>query len=431
MRAKLNKSKTIVEVVKDGLCTGCGTCVGLCPVDAIELVIDHKKGIYVPQLDEERCNRCGLCFEVCPGHSVDFKRLNLQIFGKEPEDILVGNYLDCYIGHATDYYIRYNSSSGGLVTALLIYALQEGIIDGALVTRMRKDKPLEPEPFVARTREEIAAAARSKYCPVPANTGLKKILGSDAKFAVVGLPCHLHGVRKAEMAVPKLAAGIVLHIGIFCGTTKNFLATEFQLRRMGISTREVANLDYRGMGWPGYMTVKLKNGQRKFAELYNYYDNKFCSFVPWRCTVCTDQTAELADVSFGDAWLPRVKETDRIGSSIIVSRNKTGDDLLKQAATKTIIELRLIRTEQVIASQRGLLEKKKNSRARLKMSRWFGRKVPALNTRLLPPSPWSYLYSGLLYSEVLLASKRYLWWLLSIYCPLLSFAGRLRSKLRF
>ena len=189
---------TIESVVNDELCTGCGTCVGICPLSAVAIVKNNSKGIYLPQLDNERCNQCGICLDACPGHSVDFQQLNLDIFGKEPEDILLGNYLNCYVGHATDYEIRYNSASGGLVTALLIFALEEGLIDGALVTKMSEQNPLEPQPFIARTKEQIISAAKSKYCPVPANIALKEILKEDGKFAVVGLPCHVHGIRKAE-----------------------------------------------------------------------------------------------------------------------------------------------------------------------------------------------------------------------------------------
>jgi len=29
--------KTISKVVESGLCTGCGTCVGICPEDAIQM----------------------------------------------------------------------------------------------------------------------------------------------------------------------------------------------------------------------------------------------------------------------------------------------------------------------------------------------------------------------------------------------------------
>lgn len=53
-----------------------------------------------------------------------------------------------------------------MVSALLIFALEQGIIDGALVTKMSENNPLEPQPFIARTREEIISAAKSKYCPV-------------------------------------------------------------------------------------------------------------------------------------------------------------------------------------------------------------------------------------------------------------------------
>ncbi len=202
---------TISSVVEDNLCTGCGTCIALCPNDAIEMVIDEKKGVYVPKLDGRKCNNCGICMKVCPGHEVDFKGLNLEIFGKEPEDILIGNYLNCYVGHATDYDIRYNSASGGLVTALLIFALEEGLIDGALVTRMKKDKPLEPEPFIARTREEIIEARGSKYCPVPANVALREILEANEgeRFAVVGLPCHIHGMRRAQRVDARLKERVV------------------------------------------------------------------------------------------------------------------------------------------------------------------------------------------------------------------------------
>ena len=88
----MTDNNTISSVVKDELCTGCGTCVALCPVNAI-MIINEKKGIYIPELDDEKCNNCGICLKVCPGHEVNFKELNREIFGKEPEDILIGGRL--------------------------------------------------------------------------------------------------------------------------------------------------------------------------------------------------------------------------------------------------------------------------------------------------------------------------------------------------
>ena len=384
-------TQSIKSVVKDELCTGCGTCVGVCPNNAVEMVIDHRKGIYIPQLDEERCNNCGICYQVCPGHSVDFRELNQDIFGKEPDDILLGNYFNCYTGHATDYDIRYNSSSGGLVTTLLIYALEEGIIDGALVTRMKRDNPLEPEPFIARTREEIIEASKSKYCPVPANIALKEILESKKgeKFAVVGLPCHLHGIRKAEQVNKKLKERIVLHLGIFCNHAPNFWGTELLLKRMKVKKEEVIKLDYRGEGWPGCMKISRKGGELLLLlpDYWSFVGSEF--FTPARCLMCCDQASELADISFGDAWLPELN-SDKVGKSVIVSRTTIGEQLLEKARDKNLIELNRVTVTEVKQSQMmSLYFKKRALKARL----WLFRKKPALNTRLLESERLDYLSS--------------------------------------
>lgn len=368
---EIMKEYNIKEAVKNELCTGCGTCIALCPVDAIELTINEKNGIYVPELNEEKCNNCGICYEVCPGHEVDFKTLNLEIFGKEPEDILIGNYLNCYFGHATDYDIRYNSASGGLVTQLLIFALEEGVIDGALVTRMKKDNPLEPEPFIARTKEEIIEASKSKYCPVPANIALKEVLESEEgeKFAVVGLPCHIHGIRKAEQMNKKLKEKIILHIGIFCNHTSNFTGTEFLLNKLGIKKEEVEKLNYRGEGWPGGLLIELKNNHTRFIPPSVYWSSLFGLnfFTPTRCLLCSDGVCELADISFGDAWLPELSD-DKIGRSIIVSKSEIGEQLLQTIKSKNKIELNKVNVKRVVQSQVEMLYfKKKNLKARNKL----------------------------------------------------------------
>ena len=69
---------TISQVVKDELCTGCGTCIALCPKEAIKLTIDEKS-IYIPELDENKCNNFGICYKICPGYEINFKKLNYLI----------------------------------------------------------------------------------------------------------------------------------------------------------------------------------------------------------------------------------------------------------------------------------------------------------------------------------------------------------------
>lgn len=411
----------IKEVADEGLCTGCGTCASVCPNLAIKMVLDSKKGIYVSRIDENNCNDCGSCYEVCPGHSVDFKELNLSIFGKEPENILIGSYTNCYIGHATDYEIRYNSASGGLVTALLIFALEEGIIDGALVTKMSKQNPLEPEVVIARTKEEIISAAGSKYCPAPANIGLKKILNEKGRFAIVGLPCHIHGVRKAELLNKKLKDKIALHLGIFCANSVTFLGTEHFLLRWGIKKDEVKKLNYRGKGWPGKIVVLLKEGTEKIIprgttekstfRRIHYFSSFHYDFMPPRCLLCCDLTCELSDISFGDPWLPELKENEKIGKSLIISRNEIGEKILQKALSRRKIELVGISSDRFSQAQN--LSFKRNFNSRLRILKLLGKPTPYYSSKSLKPKRIHYL-TMLFYLPSYLSSKKGLWRLIDI-----------------
>lgn len=412
----MENNKTIAQVVKDGLCTGCGTCVALCPEEAIEMVINEKKGIYVPKLDEEKCNDCGTCFKVCPGHEVDFKQLNLEIFGKEPEDILIGNYLNCYVGHSTDYDIRYNSSSGGLVTQLLIFMLEERLIDGALVTRMKKDKPLEPEPFIARTKEEIIAASKSKYCPVPANIALKEILEADEgeRFAVIGLPCHIHGLRKTQRVNKKLRERVVVCLGIFCGAYSTFQGIEFLLRKINVSKNEIKSLTYRGEGWPGNLKLIDNKGAEKLIPYPVYSSFIGSSFFPLRCTLCIDATNEFSDISFGDAWLPEFAN-DSVGTSIFISRTSRGNDFLNCAFNRDSISLVLIPPNKLVESQTGLLQFKKHSYKAHAMfcTRLFKMRLPSYNYKFLQfGGSYSYANSFFLYLLIIMGKNKFFWGLL-------------------
>lgn len=364
----MKKSLNNIKIIDIKLCTGCGTCSALCPNDAIQITLEKKKGIYLPELKDERCNNCGICLRVCPNHDVDLEDICLKIFGKKPDNIIIGNYLNCYIGYSNNYNIRYNSASGGLVTQLLISALEEGIIDGALITRMKNNKPLEPEPFIARTKEEIIEARGSKYCPVPLNITLKEIIknaGKGEKFAIVGLPCHIRGLRKAQIVNAALRERVVLCVGIMCSHTVNFLGTEFLLKKLGIRKEDVRKLDYRGEGWPGSMKIWLKNDKFLLISLPDYWGNLFglYFFTPTSCLLCSDGICELADISCGDAWLQELSD-DKIGSSVIVSKSSQGDRLLQMMNSKNKINLIKVDARKVIQSQLCMLYlKKKQSKA--------------------------------------------------------------------
>jgi coenzyme F420 hydrogenase subunit beta len=400
----------IAFVAEHQLCTGCGTCAGICPTGAIRMYISDFGGLFLPKIDEEKCIKCKICVKCCPGHTVNLERINSEVFGKQPKDGLLGNYLGCYIGHSNDNNIRYNASSGGMVTQLLIFALEKGIIDGALVSRMRKDQPLQPEPFIARTKEEILSASKSKYCPVPSNAALREIMANEGKFAVVGLPCHIHGIRMAEANIKGLKDKIVLHVGLLCSHTTNFMGTEFLLRKFKIDKSEVMHINYRGKGWPGFMSIQLKDGRNfdmPFIRNWNAYWNVFSGFLftPIRCIMCPDQSNESSDISAGDAWLPELKH-NTIGESVIITRTAIAEEILALMKSSRIISIKRIPSDKIKESQAFSLNfKKENLSGRLSILTMFGKKIPNINPK--PQSRSIALLGAILpYTSIVISSNK-------------------------
>ena len=351
----------IARIVEEGLCHGCGTCAGVCPNAALKMeVID---GLWIPKILLDKCTSCGICGRVCPGYEVDFESLTVKAFGKQPGKWSTGECLNCHVGYSTDQNLRYNSASGGLASQILIYALEQGLIDGALVTRMNKVNPLESEAFIARSRQEIVAASKSKYCPVAANYALKDILHEKGKFAVVGLPCHIHGVRKAEQLYPELKKKIILHIGLMCSHMVSFKGTEFVVRKLNMDKSRIQEITYRGAGWPGAMTVKSAERSVSIPLVGNWrsYWPVFSSFLftPMRCTMCPDQLAELADISLGDAWLPEFRG-DKIGRSLLITRTQFAERLLNSLQLDGKVALSPVSLEKVKRSQAVNLRFKKD-----------------------------------------------------------------------
>ena len=51
-------------IVDEEKCTGCGSCVEVCPCDAITIVNDKAK------IDLEECSECESCIDECPEEAI-------------------------------------------------------------------------------------------------------------------------------------------------------------------------------------------------------------------------------------------------------------------------------------------------------------------------------------------------------------------------
>ncbi|AVX31310.1 coenzyme F420 hydrogenase subunit beta [Carboxydocella thermautotrophica] len=368
------------DVIDRGLCTTCGTCVGLCPWRV--LGITEEDGELLPELKGE-CKACGICTQACPGADIPIPVLEQKFFGRvrpERKDDL-GVYAGCYYGYASDPTIREKGTGGGLVSALLAFSLERGVIDCALVAGFQQDNPLRTEARLVTTKEEVLAAAGSKYAVVPINSLLNEAVARGyTRIAIVGCPCHIHGIRKMQFSgkPDSIAKAVKLVIGLFCASQFYFEGTRHLLVEQGgiKDLKYVKCLNYRGGNWPGHLTVRLADGKEIVIDRHHYmYHILMPAYKRDRCEMCTDWAAELADVAVGDYWDPTMKPGTEAGKSTILVRSSAGEELVGLARTQGAISLELLEPKKVTAGI-GFELKKHAAAFRLKQRRRFGWPVP-------------------------------------------------------
>ena len=128
------------------------------------------------------------------------------MFGRSRnEDELSGIYKDIVLARAADPVLHEVGQDGGLVSAILLHCLDEGIIDAALVSYLEGDGTTwKAKPGVARTREDIIASAGSRYTYSSNTLAYDEAVESGAEnIALVGMGCQssIPGVMKARKAV--------------------------------------------------------------------------------------------------------------------------------------------------------------------------------------------------------------------------------------
>jgi coenzyme F420 hydrogenase subunit beta len=313
---------SVLLTVQRGLCTGCGTCVAACPAGALSMR-DTPAGALQPAVDEHRCVTCGRCLAACPG-------VGLPPEVPWPSDPFRGAVLGAWCGRATDTAVRATGQSGGVVSALLLYLLESGMISVAAVTSAAADGSLRAVARTARTRPDILAAQGSKYSPVALNTVLTQWIRTD-RAAVVGLACHMHGLLRLDLLGSPLTGPIRYRLGLFCDRTLLGICADQMARDAGLRRAAVTELGFRSKircGWPGEVRFVLRSGHEVFFPPTLRTRLKD-SFTPPRCRLCFDKLNIFSDVACGDAWgmsAPGGFE------SVLIARTPKGFKLVEQAA---------------------------------------------------------------------------------------------------
>jgi coenzyme F420 hydrogenase subunit beta len=369
--------KTLSDVVDWGLCTGCGACHYACPENGITLVNIEGVGIR-PRFNSEACAKCTKCLSICPGNSVDGDMATLGL-SKAPESTYEFGYaLEIWEGYANDPEIRHRGSSGGVLSALAVYCLEQENMSFALHSAMDERQPWLNTTVQSRTRGEVLARTGSRYAPAAPCEGLESIEKSDRPCVFIGKPCDTAAVWMLRRERPELDRNLGLVLSFFCAGMPSTKGTLDLLDGLDIDAKSVDQIRYRGDGWPGTFKVIYDNGSCEKSLSYEDSWGKLSHYRPLRCQICPDGLGRVADVSCGDAWGSFNKDGDP-GRSIVIVRTERGREIVRRAIAANYVQLTLSTSKNVLDAQQNLLQKRKDLFGRLLGLRLFMMPVPSFS----------------------------------------------------
>jgi coenzyme F420 hydrogenase subunit beta len=369
--------RSAADVAAWRMCIGCGACAYACPEQKIVLKDIEEDGIR-PFLKDFDCGECPDCLKVCPGLETVHEEEGSHTGSMRELKNGWGPVLELWEGHAVDSRLRFEGSSGGAASALASFCLERGLAEGVMHIGASGTEPWRNRTFYSRSTEELLARTGSRYSPASPCDSLDLFEKGKGLGVFIGKPCDVVGLRKSESLRPSLREKVALAIGIFCAGTPSTRGTLDLIRRMGVAPDNVEELRYRGRGWPGMATVKLKgcevvHSRLTYMEAWGFIQK----YRPYRCYLCPDGTGEFADVSCGDPWYREIREGEE-GYSLVVVRNEKGRRVLHEAMEAGYLTLKPVEPGVLVRSQENLLGKRQAIWGRLLAFKAIGIPTPRL-----------------------------------------------------
>ncbi len=218
---------------------------------------------------------------------------------------------------ASDDMVHRMGQDGGLVSALLIWAMDNDYIDGALTSYIEggaDSGSWKAIPGVATNREEILAGAGSRYTYSANTLAIDEAREKGlTKLALIGMSCQssvppVMWTRK----IGKISKPIVFNIGLLC--SKSFddaIFEELFEAKYGLPKADIAKMNIKGV-----FQIWMTDGT------YHEVNLKEChAWTREGCNHCPDFAAEHADISTGgigkdNDWTLTIVRTE-LGREII------------------------------------------------------------------------------------------------------------------
>ncbi len=315
-------------IIEPGFCTLCGACEAACPVHVLR--VEHCKPHRLHDCSEH-LDSCPICYDICPHtDALLFETLRFVADAPHRRESL-GYYRKILLAHATNPTLRDATKSGGVVNALLNFAINERIIDSAIVSEASSKVPIKVKPLIGLVPDDTLSAVDTKIVPsaVAEAFGRAVFEHGKAHIAFVGIPCHIRALRKLEAWQHKLMDSLEVTIGLFCLWTFSLgRLLEYLLHEHNIAANEIQNVDLTANEY--VVTTENRVVRIPLSEAKSHIMNS--------CRTCTDFTSQLADLSIGGA--SPLKDW-----SIVIIRTKEGEAFFNRAVKKGVITTKKIEVE--------------------------------------------------------------------------------------
>jgi coenzyme F420 hydrogenase subunit beta len=140
------------DVIKEGACVLCGACEFICPIDIVQ--INNKKPVKVGTCKEN----CNLCYISCPRTFTSSSILPSEIDLKP-----LGDYIEILSAKSN----KVKGQDGGIVTSILLYLLNNNLVEDVFVVGEDKQNPWKPIAELTNNTKDVISASGTKYSTVP------------------------------------------------------------------------------------------------------------------------------------------------------------------------------------------------------------------------------------------------------------------------